>query len=51
MRKELTEQAFSLYRRILDSEGLYGFYMNRAKKLRLLADKTYARYRRRLETW
>ncbi|WP_152556558.1 hypothetical protein [Methylobacter tundripaludum] len=49
--KELTEQAFALYRRIIDVEGLCGFYFSRAKRLRLLADKANARYIRRLEAW
>lgn len=49
--KELTEQAFELYRRLLDVEGQFGFYTYRAKRLRLLADKSKARYKRRLEAW
>jgi hypothetical protein len=49
--KELTEQAFALYRKLLDVEGLCGFYTYRAKRLRLIADKSNARYRRRLEAW
>jgi hypothetical protein len=49
--KELTEQAFALYRRLLEVEGTYGFYTYRAKRLRVLADKSNARYKRRLETW
>jgi hypothetical protein len=49
--KEFTEQAFALYRKLLDMEGQCGFYSYRAKRLRLIADKANARYTRRLEAW
>lgn len=49
--KELTEQAFELYRKLLDMEGTCGFYTYRAKRLRLIADKSSVRYRRRLVAW
>ncbi len=35
---ELTEQAFRLYRKILDEEGMFDFSSLRAKRLRHLAD-------------
>lgn len=47
--QELIEQAFALYRRLLEVEGLSGFFSNRAQRLRLLADKANARYQRRLQ--
>jgi hypothetical protein len=38
---ELTEQAFALYRRILDVEGMSDFSSQKAKRLRNLADKAF----------
>jgi hypothetical protein len=45
--KELTDQAFALYRKILDVEGMSDFSSHRAKRLRHLADKAFVRYTRR----
>jgi len=45
--KELTDQAFALYRKILDVEGLSSFSSHRAKRLRQLADRAFHRYTRR----
>lgn len=45
----LTDQAFALYRRLLEVEGLSGFFSTRAQRLRLMADKANARYQRRLQ--
>ena len=45
--KELTEQAFALYRRILDVEGMSDFSSHRANRLRHLADRAFDRYTRR----
>ena len=44
---ELTDQAFTLYRKILDAEGLSDFSSHRAKRLRQLADRAFDRYTRR----
>jgi len=44
---ELIEQAFTLYRRILDVEGMSDFSSLKAKRLRNLADKAFDRYTRR----
>lgn len=49
--KELTEQAFTLFRKLWDREGECGFYTVRAKRLRQLADRANARYQRRLQAW
>lgn len=46
--KELTEQAFALYRRLLEIEGLSDFSSPRAKRLRHIADLAHIRYERRL---
>jgi len=44
---ELSEQAFGLYRKILDEEGMSDFSSLRAKRLRHLADRAFERYSRR----
>ena len=44
---ELTDQAFALYRKILDAVGMFDFSSRRAKRLRNLADKAFDRYTRR----
>lgn len=44
---ELTDQAFALYRKLLDAEGMSDFTSHRAKRLRYLADRAFARYTRR----
>ncbi|MGZ5031214.1 MAG: hypothetical protein ACXV8I_11540 [Methylobacter sp.] len=43
----LTEQAFALYRRLLNVEGMSDFSSQKAKRLRTLADKAFDRYTRR----
>ncbi len=44
---KLTDQAFALYRRILDVEGMSDFPSQKAKRLRNLADRAFDRYTRR----
>jgi len=47
IQRELTDQAFALYRRILEVEGMSDFSSRRAKRLRHLADRAFNRYTRR----
>ena len=48
--KELTEQAFALYKRIASIKSAK-LSAHRKKRLRLLTEKANARYKRRLESW
>ncbi len=47
IQRELTDQAFALYRRILEVEGMSDFSSRRANRLRHLADRAFNRYTRR----
>ena len=51
IQRELIDQAFALYRRILEVEGLSEFSSRRAKRLRHLADRAFNRYTRRKDAY
>jgi hypothetical protein len=51
MLKELSNQAWRTYIKIITTERLLSFSMQRSKRLRQLADRAYRRYTRRREMW
>lgn len=51
MPKELTEQAFALYKKVLNLASKANLSTHKKKRLRLLAERANARYKRRLESW